>query len=175
MRRLALTPDPPMPVTPPPPPRDFDFEFGDWSVSHRRLDRRLCGCTTWSEFGGRASTRPILGGFGNLEDNAIEFPEGSYRAVAMRSFDPQSRQWAIWWLDGRAPHALDVPVVGAFDGGIGKFFADDTFEGRPIRIRFIWDARDAAAPRWEQAFSADGGASWETNWVMTFRREGAAA
>ena len=26
------------------------------------------------------------------------------------------------------------------------------------------------AARWEQAFSADGGATWEVNWVMEFTR-----
>jgi hypothetical protein len=88
----------------------------------------------------------------------------------MRSYDAAARQWAIWWLDARQPHALDVPVVGRFEGGVGLFFADDTLDGRPIKIRFTWDTRQPDAPRWEQAFSPDGGASWETNWVMQFRR-----
>lgn len=151
-------------------PTDFDFEFGDWVVHHRRLNRRLAACNDWTEFRGRSSTRPILGGFGNVEDNDLDLPEGRYRAVAMRSYDPATRQWAIWWLDARQPHTLDVPVVGRFEGGVGLFFADDTLAGQPIKIRFTWDTRDAAVPRWEQAFSADGGASWETNWVMHFHR-----
>lgn len=151
---------------------DFDFEFGDWTVQHRRLNERLSGCQDWTSFEGRASTRPILGGLGNLEDNELDLPEGRYRAVAMRSFDPSTGQWAIWWLDGRAPHALDVPVKGRFEGGIGLFFAEDELDGRPIRIRFTWDKQDANAPRWEQAFSADDGATWETNWVMRFSRSG---
>lgn len=151
-------------------PTDFDFELGDWTVHHRRLNQRLVGCTEWTEFSGRSSTRPILGGFGNLEDNELDLPEGVYRAVALRSFDPASRQWAIWWLDGRAPHALDVPVRGRFEGGVGLFFADDTLDGRAIKIRFTWDTRDALRPRWEQAFSPDNGASWETNWLMHFTR-----
>ncbi len=152
------------------PSNDFDFEFGDWVVHHRRLNRRLCGCTDWTEFSGRSSTRPILGGDGNLEDNELDLPEGSYRAVALRSYDPAKRQWAIWWLDARQPHALDVPVVGGFEDGVGLFVAEDTLEGRPIKVRFSWDARTPQAPKWEQAFSADGGATWETNWTMRFNR-----
>lgn len=147
---------------------DFDFLIGDWRVAHRRLRRRLAGCDEWDSFGGLSVTRPILGGAGNLEDNRIDLPGGAYRAVALRSFDAAAGNWAIWWLDGRAPHALDVPVVGRFEGGVGSFFADDALEGRPIRVRFLWLAAAAGAPRWEQAFSADGGATWETNWTMGF-------
>ncbi len=152
------------------PSHDFDFEFGHWIVHHRRLNRRLCGCTDWTEFTGRSSTRPILGGNGNLEDNELHLPEGVYRAIALRSYDPAKRQWAIWWLDARQPHALDVPVVGCFTGSVGMFFAKDTLDGRPIKVRFCWNARAPQAPTWEQAFSADGGATWETNWTMQFNR-----
>ncbi|MFX1680662.1 DUF1579 domain-containing protein [Mitsuaria sp. CC2] len=149
---------------------DFDFEFGAFAIHHRRLNRRLSGCEDWTEFEGRCTTRPILGGLGNIEDNELDLPEGRYRAVALRSFDPKSGLWAIWWLDGRAPHALDVPVKGRFDGPMGLFFADHVLDGRDIKVRFTWDKRNAQEPRWEQAFSADGGTTWETNWVMRFTR-----
>ncbi len=152
------------------PSADFDFQFGDWIVHHRRLDRRLCGSDEWTQFGGSASVRPILGGLGNLEDNELVLPEGPYRAIALRSYDSVKRQWAIWWLDGRRPHALDVPVVGEFKGRIGFFFADDVLDSRPVKVRFSWDARVPAAPIWEQAFSADAGTTWETNWIMRFER-----
>ncbi len=152
------------------PPPDFDFEIGSWTVHHRRLVARLAGCSEWAEFSGRAVTRKILGGFGNLEDNWLDLPGGAYHAVALRSFDPASRRWSIWWLDGRSPHQLDTPVVGSFQDGIGAFYAEDVFEGRPIRIRFLWSVPEPDLPRWEQAFSADGGATWETNWIMDFRR-----
>ena len=149
---------------------DFDFLFGHWSVRHRRLKERLSNSLEWEEFGGTSATRPILGGNGNIEDNLINMPDGSYRAVALRSFDLETRQWAIWWLDERNPHALDVPVIGGFKNGIGSFYADDTLRGLPIKVRFTWSRIEAASCQWEQAFSADAGISWETNWVMQFTR-----
>lgn len=151
-------------------PADFAFADGDWHVSHRRLRERLAGCTDWIEFKGHMSTRTVLGGFGNVEDNLLHLPEGDYRAVAIRSFDPATGQWSIWWLDGRSPHRLDVPVIGGFTGNIGIFHANDMLDGRPIRVRFTWFATDPLQPRWEQAFSADDGVTWETNWTMHFRR-----
>lgn len=152
------------------PCHDFDFVFGDWNVRHRRLTARLAVSDEWEEFDGTSSTRPVLGGNGNIEDNFIEFPGGAYRAVALRSYDRATRQWAIWWLDQRNPHHLDVPVVGRFENGVGTFVADDSFEGRAIKVRFTWISDDANACRWEQAFSADGGGSWEINWIMQFSR-----
>jgi hypothetical protein len=115
-------------------PTDFDFMVGSWNVTHRRLNERLVGCTAWTEFTGTSSTRKILRGFGNVEDNVLHFPEGPVHAVAVRSFDPKTRTWAIWWLDGRSPHHLDVPVVGQFAQGVGSFYAEDVMDGRPIRV-----------------------------------------
>lgn len=114
--------------------------------------------------------RLILGGRGNIEDNVIDLPAGAYRALALRSFDAEAGTWAIWWLDQRAPHQLDVPVIGGFENGVGAFYANDTLDGRPIRVRFLWLDTASGSPRWEQAFSPDDGASWETNWTMQFTR-----
>jgi hypothetical protein len=149
---------------------DFDFIIGDWQVRHRRLKQRLVGCRDWVEFDGTSSTRKILAGFGNVEDNALFLPEGVYRAAAFRSFDAATGNWSIWWLDGRNPHHLDTPVIGHFEAGVGRFLAHDSLDGTPILVRFLWFPLDAETARWEQAFSTDDGRSWETNWIMDFRR-----
>jgi hypothetical protein len=150
--------------------RDFDFEFGQWTVHHRRLKERLTGCTEWEEFSGTTDARPVLNGNGNVEDNVLHFPAGTYRAIAIRSFDPSAGTWAIWWLSALNPHQMDVPVIGRFDGPIGTFTARDTLRGQPVDLRFRWDKTDPERPIWDQALSEDGGDSWEVNWVMAFRR-----
>ena len=152
-------------------PADFDFVIGDWHVRHRRLDERLANCQSWTEFDGEMSTARILGGFGNFEDNRLCFPEGEFRAIALRSFDPSSGTWAIWWLDGRFPGQLDVPLRGRFEDGVGRFYADDTLRGMAIKVRFLWSSQGVDRLRWEQAFSADDGVTWETNWTMDFSRK----
>jgi hypothetical protein len=153
---------------------DFDFLFGRWHVAHRRLQQRLAGCTEWDAFGGTLNCWPLLGGMGNVDDNLVELPAaqgGAYRAATLRAFEPKARQWSIWWLDARHAGQLDTPVVGNFDAaGDGCFLADDHFQGRPIRVRFLWLRTRTPVPRWEQAFSLDQGASWETNWEMDFTR-----
>ena len=154
----------------PSPPTDFDFIIGDWKVHHRRLNSRLTGCSDWTTFSGLSSTRKVLGGFGNLEDNVLHFPEGDVLAAAFRSYDPESKKWAIWWLDRRNPHHLDVPLIGSFSNHVGVFYANDTLDGMPIRVRFTWNANLSGNPTWEQAFSPDDGATWETNWTMEFSR-----
>ncbi|WMN62055.1 DUF1579 domain-containing protein (plasmid) [Pseudoalteromonas xiamenensis] len=149
-------------------PKDFDFIIGDWTVKHRRLKDILNNCDEWIEFKGDSSTRKTLGGFGNLEDNHLHFPESSFRAVALRSYNSESGEWSIWWLDGRSPNTLDVPVVGSFNDGVGVFYADDVLDGVSIKVRFKWISLDPNTPRWEQAFSKDDGKTWETNWTMEF-------
>jgi hypothetical protein len=148
---------------------DFDFIHGVWRVRHRRLARRLAGCTDWAEFGGTTRAEPILGGLGNFDWNVVDLPEGSYQASTLRLFDPRLSTWSLHWIDGRDPK-LDPPLTGQFSDGVGRFFGDDDFEGRPIRIRFLWSNITPAGARWEQAFSADAGATWETNWIMEFER-----
>lgn len=149
---------------------DFDFLFGSWDVRHRRLKERLANCNDWENFTGTNTAQPVLGGSGNIDDNLLRLPSGSYRAVTLRSFDSETGLWAIWWLDQRRPHSLDVPVVGAFDNDVGTFLADDMLDGRPIKVRFVWSDIAPNSCRWQQAFSADGGTSWETNWIMDFAR-----
>jgi hypothetical protein len=152
--------------------RDWAWMVGDWRVQHRRLKGRLVGSSEWETFDGTCAMWLTLGGLGNVDDNVLELPDGTYRAMTVRAFDSASGQWSIWWLDGRNPTALDVPVRGGFVDGVGRFEADDVLDGRPIRVRFRWLDTDTASPRWEQAFSADGGETWEVNWVMQFSRAG---
>jgi hypothetical protein len=154
----------------PPGADDFDFLTGEWDVAHRKLTQRLAGSDAWVDFSGRTSARRLANGLGNLDDNSLDDPAGAYSAMTVRYFDPATRRWAIYWIDSRR-HEVEPAVVGVFEDGAGTFFADDTFEGRPIRVRFVWSEITANSARWEQAFSADGGASWEVNWVMRFTRK----
>ncbi len=149
---------------------DFDFLHGHWQITHRRLKERLCGSHEWETFGGQCHVWPVLGGAGNVDDNLLHLPAGSYRAATLRTHDANTGRWSIWWLDGRRPGRLDVPVVGRFDAGVGTFHADDLLDGRPIRVRFRWSGMQTPTPLWEQAFSADGGGTWEINWTMHFER-----
>jgi len=146
---------------------DFDFLMGSWRIHHRRLKERLADNHEWIEFEGTCSMQKILGNAGNMDENVLDFPGAPYRAVTLRTYDATKEQWSIWWIDGRHPSHLDPPVVGGFKNGIGAFYADDMFKGKPIRIRFLW-TNLTAKPHWEQAFSDDGGKTWETNWTMEF-------
>ena len=149
--------------------RDFDFLFGSWKVHHHRLDGRLVGATTWTDFEGTCVARPLMGGLGNMDENVLDLPSGRYQAATVRLFDAASALWSIWWLDSRNPRVA-APMRGSFADGVGTFYADDTHDGIPIRVRFLWSDITAGSLRWEQAFSTDGARTWEVNWVMHFER-----
>ncbi|WP_200946033.1 hypothetical protein [Caulobacter sp. Root487D2Y] len=152
-------------------PNAFDSRPGDWKVRHRRLKERLAGSTEWVDFDGVQTWWPTLGGLGNLDDNLFAMPGGPYNGVTLRAYDPKTDQWSIWWLDGRNPHGdLDPPMKGRFVDGAATLYADDTLRGRPIKVRFIWSNITPATGHWEQAFSPDGGETWETNWFSDFSK-----
>ncbi len=151
-------------------PGDFDFLHGSWHVDHRRLKRRLANCDEWETFEGQSAVWPLMGGFGNVDDNVLELPGGTYRAATLRAYDPATGLWRIWWLDARHPDRIEAPVAGRFENGVGTFTAEELFEGKPIVVRFRWIIESNDRLRWEQAFSPDGGKTWETNWEMAFTR-----
>jgi len=101
-----------------------------------------------------------------MDEADIALPGDRYRGMSLRTYDPDRNRWSIYWLDSRRPGVLFPPVVGGFDKGIGTFYGDDEHDGRAIRVRFLWSRITPTFCQWEQAFSEDGGASWETNWIM---------
>ena len=149
---------------------DFDFLFGAWRVHNRKLKRRLAGSSEWEEFETSAEARPILGGLGNVD--AFRRADVGWEGTSVRLFDPELRRWSIWWASTSRPGHLEPAVTGAFDKGRGRgeFLGDDSYDGAPILVRYVWSGITRTTARWEQAFSPDGGDTWETNWVMSLSR-----
>ena len=157
------------------PLRDFDFYMGHWRIENKRLVKRLAASTEWETFEATAHARALPGGIGNYDDFIAEKWRPGFVGMSFRVFSPISKKWSIYWLDNKTggldpAGRLTVPVVGEFKDGVGVFTGDDEFEGKPIIVRYIWSNITASSARWEQAFSADGGKSWEINWVMNQTR-----
>jgi len=157
--------------------RDFDFFFGSWAVRHRRLGKRLVGSDAWEEFDGTTTCQPILGGFANFNDSVAHRPGGvagggfvTSRGMGLRAYDAKSSTWADWYLDGRSPTKIEVHGIGTFADRIGTFLSEDVWEGRRVKVRGIFTPLTPTSMQWEQAYSADGGATWETNYVMRYTR-----
>ena len=148
---------------------DFDFFIGEWKVHNRRLRNPLQGSDSWYEFDGTSVARHLWGGKANIDEYAADSPSGPIQGMTLRLFDPKSRQWSLYWANS-ANGTLDKPMTGEFKDGRGEFFDQETFEGRSIYVRYVWSDATPTSCRWEQAFSADGGKTWETNWIMEFTR-----
>lgn len=148
---------------------DFDFFHGRWHLHNRRLKTWLANSDEWVEFEGSLSCQSLLDGIGNIDEVVADFGDGIH-GLSLRLFDPATRQWSDYWATKRAG-LLGPPVIGAFAGGVGTFFGDDQFEGRPVRIRALWSQPAADQVYWEQAFSLDQGKTWETNWTMRMTRQ----
>jgi len=148
---------------------DFDFFIGSWKGHQRRLRERLKGSQSWEEFESVSVVRKMLGGLGNFDEVTMQRASGEMRGVTVRLFNPETRQWSIYWADSIGA-TLGAPMVGEFKDGVGVFYDYEPFEGKQIFSRFLWTHDSPDTCRWEQAFSQDGGATWETNWTMDFTR-----
>ncbi len=148
---------------------DFDFLLGRWQIHNRRLRERLKGSDSWEEFEATSVVRPVIGGLGNVDEVTMERESGRIEALTVRLYDPQAQEWSIYWASG-TDGLMQPPMIGGFKAGRGEFYSQEVFEGRHIFSRFIWTVISPTACRWEQAFSADGGGTWETNWIMEFTR-----
>jgi hypothetical protein len=149
---------------------DFDFLAGHWTSRQRRLVKVLAGADEWYEFDATLDCQIVFDGNGNFD--VLRAPERDLEGVTIRLYSPQEQVWRIWWASKTTGGQLDEPVVGRFEGGIGRFECDDTWEGKPIRVRYEWSKVDPDRPTWQQAFSPDGGQTWEVNWIATFSRAG---
>ena len=142
---------------------DFDFLPGRWHVRNHRLRNG-----TWESFDATSDAYAMLGGGANHD----HFRTEGYEGFSLRLYDPERDLWRIWWACDARPGQLDPPVEGRFENGLGIFEGDDMLDGKPIRVRFQWSEITGDAARWEQWFSFDGGATWESNWVMELSRSG---
>ena len=148
---------------------DFAFFVGTWKLHNRRLTKPLIGATTWYEFDCTSVARHIWNGRASMDDLECDTPKGHVQGMTLRLYNPESRQWSLYWVNSARP-VMDVPVVGEFKDGVGEFFDQEVYEGRSIFVRYRWSNIKPRSYTWEQAFSTDGGKTWETNWVTEGKR-----
>jgi hypothetical protein len=148
---------------------DFDFNIGTWKTQISRLQHPLTGSTTWVEYQGTSVVRKVWNGRASLFELEADGPAGRIEGVGLRLYNPESRQWSLNWANS-TDGVMTRPMIGEFKNGSGEFFNQETFNGRAIFVRNGFSKITPNSSRFEQAFSADGGKTWETNWIMTFTR-----
>ena len=148
---------------------DFDFEIGTWKTHISRLVRPLTGSTTWIEFEGTSVVRKIWNGRANLVELEVDGPTGHIEGLSLRLYNPQSHQWSLNFANSSSG-TLSQPTIGEFKNGRGEFYDQESFNGRTILVRNVWSDITPDSCRFEQAFSDDGGNTWEVNWIATDTR-----
>ncbi len=148
---------------------DFDFEIGTWKTKLRRLLHPLSGSTQWAEYEGITTVRKVWGGRANLVELVADGPDGHFEGLNLRLYNPQSRQWSLNFASA-GTGTLTPPTIGEFRNGRGEFHDQEIVDGRAVLVRFVVLPIDADTVRFEQAFSDDGGRTWETNWIATDTR-----
>ncbi len=165
----ALAQSSPAPAQPRDGQHDFDFHIGTWTTRLRRLSRPLTGSTTWIEYEGTTIVRKVWDGRANLVELQVDGPAGHLEALSLRLYNPQSRQWSLNFSNSSGG-TLSPPSIGEFRDGRGEFFAQETLNGRAILVRFVISDITPRSIRFEQSFSADGGKTWEVNWIAVDTR-----
>jgi hypothetical protein len=149
---------------------DFDFEFGHWKIHNRRLLHPLSGSNEWVEFDGTVVAQPIWDGRANMDVFEADSSTGHLEGMTVRTYNTTSHQWSLYWATSKTGVFSLPATVGKFEGDRGEFYDQEDYNGRNILVRFIWTVTSPDAPQWEQAFSLDGGKTWETNWIINFTR-----
>ncbi|HEY1615045.1 MAG TPA: hypothetical protein VGF97_15270 [Rhizomicrobium sp.] len=156
---------------------DFDFLIGDWNAKVWRLPDRLVGSNRWLAYEGFSNHHKVFDTNANLEQFEATSVDGkappearTLRAQTLRMYNPASHQWTIYTLDLDKGELDTPPQVGQFTGNRGEFLSQQDYKGRSIIIRFVWLDLGPRSARMEQSYSADGGRSWETNWVCLLSR-----
>ncbi len=149
---------------------DFDFELGSWKIHLSRLDHPLTGSKKWVEFDGTTVTRKVWDGRAQLEEFEVGAPSGRIEGLTVRLYNPQTHQWSLYWANSKLGAMGGPPNVGEFKNGRGEFYSQDTLNGRVILTRYIWSDITPNSAHFEQAFSDDGGKTWEVNWITNQTR-----
>jgi hypothetical protein len=148
---------------------DFDFEIGIWKTHLSRLLHPLTGSRTWAEYEGTTVVRKVWNGQASLVELEADGPAGHFKGLNLRLYNPQAHQWSLNFAN-RNSGVLSQPTVGEFKNGRGEFYDQETLNGRAIFVRFVISDITPNSCRFEQAFSEDGGKTWEVNWIATDRR-----
>ena len=152
--------------------RDFDFLIGNWKAHVRRLPDRLVGSNVWVEYDGISNHKKLLDTNANFEEFEVDNPEKRLhiKGQTLRMYNPESHQWSIYLVDLDKGGLSLPPVVGEFNGNRGEFYDQEQYKGRAILVRYVWLNISPKSARMEQSFSADGGKTWETNWICELSR-----
>ena len=149
---------------------DFDFSVGTWKTHITRLQKPLSGSTTWINMEGTKTERKIWNGRAHMEEIEADGPTGHMEGMTLFLYNPQAHQWSQTFASSKSG-TLGNAMVGSFKDGRGEFFGQDTFNDRTILVRGIWSDITQDSHKFEQAFSQDGGKTWETNFVAVLTRE----
>lgn len=155
---------------------DFDFLVGDWRTVQTRSTKPLQEDAPWETFNATIHMQKLPGNLGNMDSMLAPDWRPNWVGVAIRIFNGETGLWSIFWLAGKtggidsATGQLTVPVVGKFENGVGNFESDEVIEGRALKVRYTWTPVDIDHVKWQQAFSFDGGKTWNVNWRMTGTR-----
>lgn len=144
---------------------DFDWDIGRWQVHMRRLLHPLTGSSTWVEYAGTDIVRKVWDGRANLGEVELDGAAGHLEFLTLRLYNPQTHQWSMN-ITSSAAGVLSPPAVGSFDGERGEFFDQEDYNGRSVLVRFEVSVVTPTTCRFEQAFSVDGGKTWEVNLVV---------
>ena len=147
----------------------FDFLVGDWHVANRRLRAPLTGGDEWYETPATASNTTLQNGAISVDE--MWYPELGFAGSSIRVHSVADDCWTIHWVNSDTGH-LQPPVTGRWSADGSTFVATgpDEYGGAPILARYMWHSIERQQATWEQAFSSDDGATWETNWVMSWVR-----
>jgi hypothetical protein len=153
------------------PEQDFEFNMGSWKTDIRAATSPLSSPGSWSHLQGTHVVYRVWDDWADIGQLEVDGPQGHIEYMALRLYDRETRQWRVYFANGKSG-TLEPPMVGEFKDGVGTFVGLDDMDGKSVLIRNVWSGITARSCHQDWAVSVDGGKTWVPTWISTDTRQG---
>ena len=141
---------------------DVDFNLGKWHTSIRRYADPFSAPSHFASLEGTVTVRPVWNGKALLEEIEADGPNGHWQGLTLFLYNPQSGQWSQNYANAAQGHFEAAATIGEQRGRDIELYSTDTAGGRAILVKGLWSEIEPDSHRYTEAYSDDGGRTWQT-------------
>ena len=147
----------------------FDFHFGTWRTHILSRRRSASGASQWAKMTGTVIDQPLWNGRANLEKIEASGSGRHFQGLTLFLYEPASGNWSQQYADS-SDGIMSEPAYGKFENGRGVLYSWSGSAASRVLDRDTWSNITPSSYHFEIASSADGGKTWQTNFIAQLTR-----